>query len=109
MVVEAARNIIDSDPPQLDEREFTAEFCQFLSACIQKKPSDRKLADVLLGDAWLAQSGAHNYEDSIANTRRWIRDALPALPEEDSAEGGRQDVDGRGVGCVREREMGKCV
>ena len=83
IVVEAARNIIDSEAPRLDEREFSPECCEFVAGCIQKEPADRKLADELLGSQWLAQSGARNYEDSIVNTRRWIRDALPPLADED--------------------------
>uniref|UniRef100_A0A0D9WLU0 mitogen-activated protein kinase kinase n=1 Tax=Leersia perrieri TaxID=77586 RepID=A0A0D9WLU0_9ORYZ len=50
----AAISVVDHPPPSAPSDQFSEEFCSFVSACIQKKASDRSSAQTLLNHPFLS-------------------------------------------------------
>ncbi|RVX05352.1 Mitogen-activated protein kinase kinase 2 [Vitis vinifera] len=46
--------IVDQPPPCASTNQFSAEFCSFISACIQKDPNDRKSAHELMAHPFIS-------------------------------------------------------
>ncbi|XP_006656637.1 mitogen-activated protein kinase kinase 2 isoform X1 [Oryza brachyantha] len=46
--------VVDHPPPSAPSDQFSGEFCSFISACIQKKASDRSSAQILLNHPFLS-------------------------------------------------------
>ncbi|CBI35566.3 unnamed protein product, partial [Vitis vinifera] len=46
--------IVEQPPPCASTNQFSAEFCSFISACIQKDPNDRKSAHELMAHPFIS-------------------------------------------------------
>ncbi|EEC80000.1 hypothetical protein OsI_21652 [Oryza sativa Indica Group] len=46
--------VVEHPPPSAPSDQFTEEFCSFVSACMQKKASDRSSAQILLNHPFLS-------------------------------------------------------
>jgi serine/threonine protein kinase len=66
------QTIVENDPPKLDPERFSAEFCQFISCCLQRDPAARLPAEALLGSPWMARWGALGLQQAKANICTWI-------------------------------------
>ncbi|KAJ0035493.1 hypothetical protein Pint_26076 [Pistacia integerrima] len=56
---EVMEAIVDQPPPCAPQGQFSSEFCSFISACLQKEPSDRQSAKELLEHRFM-----NMYDDS---------------------------------------------
>eukprot|EP00753_Platysulcus_tardus_P013257 PLAT3645.5.p2 GENE.PLAT3645.5~~PLAT3645.5.p2 ORF type:complete len:367 (+),score=180.45 PLAT3645.5:135-1235(+) len=81
--IEMIQLVLEADEPTLDPDEFSPEFCDFASQCLQKDPEDRLPADILLGSPWLEMHGAVSVEDSVANIAAWIEEIAGGGEEEE--------------------------
>ena len=66
-----AQTILDTEKIDVPSH-FGSKFQDFIYQCVNKVPSARLPAEVLLGSPWLVHYGALNYDSSVANVRNWI-------------------------------------
>ena len=69
--IEMAQTILDTEKIDIPS-QFGSKFHDFIYQCVNKVPSARLPAEVLLGSPWLVYYGATSYENSVANVRNWI-------------------------------------
>lgn len=70
--VEIAQMILESEVPELPNH-FSFELRDFLRSCLQRDPTKRVPADLLLTAPWLTKHKALTYEASVKIVRNWIR------------------------------------
>ncbi len=49
--------IPESDPPRLPRNKYSAEFCDFVSSCLQKNPHNRLSAKKLISHPFITNAG----------------------------------------------------
>lgn len=69
--IEVAQTILDAEIPDLPPR-FSPEFRDVVRQCLQRDPSRRLPAEVLLGSPWLVNNGATSIERAVENVYNWI-------------------------------------
>lgn len=80
--IEMAQTILDTERIDVPGH-FSEMFQQFIAQCVNKNPSQRLPAEVLLGSPWLQRHGATSYEASVLRVKNWI-DSLGGRSSESS-------------------------
>lgn len=70
--IELVQSILESPVPSAPEDSTSASFQEFLNCCLQKDPTKRLPAEILLGAPWLQENGATDQDVCVGRVRAWL-------------------------------------